>query len=153
VPPRILGGERIQDDGDEGLDVLDHNNVSVEVGNHGSIPGGGVVVWGGYGVIGLTLGAASSCRLRVHAASSFSRARAAVRSRLRCYSRALRASVRATRSSSFLLVAVAMSALYRSERSEPSPWSSTMEQRRRWVAVERGVAHPRCEKGAKVDWI
>jgi hypothetical protein len=31
---RVLGGERIKDDGDEGSDVLDHNNLSMEVGNH-----------------------------------------------------------------------------------------------------------------------
>jgi hypothetical protein len=53
MPPRVLGGERIQEDGDEGSDILDHNSLSVEVGNHGSIPGGGVVVGGGYGVVGL----------------------------------------------------------------------------------------------------
>jgi hypothetical protein len=46
MPPRVLGGERIQEDGDEGSDILDHNSLSVEVGNHGSIRGG-------YGVVGL----------------------------------------------------------------------------------------------------
>jgi hypothetical protein len=45
-----LGGERIQADGDEGS-----NGLSVEVGDHISIPGGGVV-GGGYGVIGLGRG-------------------------------------------------------------------------------------------------
>jgi hypothetical protein len=50
-----LGGERIQADGDEGSNVLGHNSLSVEVGDHISIPGGGVVV-GGYGVIGLGRG-------------------------------------------------------------------------------------------------
>jgi hypothetical protein len=53
VPLRVHGGEGIQDDGDERRDVLDHNNLSVEVGDHGSILGGGVVVEGGYSVVGL----------------------------------------------------------------------------------------------------
>jgi hypothetical protein len=53
---RYLGGERIHADSDEGSYILDHNNLSVEVDDHGSIPGGGVVVVGGYGVVGLGLG-------------------------------------------------------------------------------------------------
>jgi hypothetical protein len=53
MPSRVLGGERIQEGGDEGSDILDHNSLSVEVGDHGSIPGGGVVIGGGYGVINL----------------------------------------------------------------------------------------------------
>jgi hypothetical protein len=56
VPLRVLGGERIQDDGDEGSDVLDHNSLSMEVGDHSSNPGGGVIVEGGYGVVCLWRG-------------------------------------------------------------------------------------------------
>jgi hypothetical protein len=49
----VLGGERIYDDDDEGSHVLDHSSLSMELGDHNSISGGGVIIGGGYDVVGL----------------------------------------------------------------------------------------------------